>query len=85
MDVRITTVENVLREAGVLTANDDQNTLATKIVNALDREHGERDDDTDDENPSELGDGGDATAPPAEATPAAESPTPAPADDTTPA
>lgn len=39
-DPRLATVTEVLREAGVQTNLDDTDTLATKIVNALDREHG---------------------------------------------
>lgn len=39
-DPRINTVLDVLRESGVTTNLDDTDTLATKIVNALDREHG---------------------------------------------
>jgi Arc/MetJ family transcription regulator len=39
-DPRVETVAAVLREAGVQTNLDDTDTLATKLVNALDREHG---------------------------------------------
>lgn len=45
-DPRIETVLVVLREAGAQTNLDDTDTLATKIVNALDREHGAPDTET---------------------------------------
>jgi hypothetical protein len=46
-DPRTETVLTVLREAGVQTNLDDTDTLATKILNALDREHGTTDDEAE--------------------------------------
>jgi hypothetical protein len=77
-DPRLDTVVAVLREAGVQTNFDDTDTLAGKIVAALDREHGA----PTEAGEAEAGEAGETTAPaegaPSTTSPATETTTPAP-------